>query len=352
MRDVAERAGVSTATVSRALTGSRRVSGDLLASVLGAARELDYQTNRLAASLRRRQTNSLGLVVPEIGNPFFPALVEAVERELDRSDRQLLLCESRLDSTTECRQLNALLQQQVDGLLVSPCDALKSREAVVATAAKIPLVQLDREVEGSNLDWVGIDDHAGMAAVVHHLAECGGRSVVFVSEEPANSSARRRLKGFLDSAFECEMQVLGVLLGTFSLAWGIEAANRIVSSRPLPDAVVCGNDLIAIGMLRELALLDVHVPEQLMVTGFDDTFLAQCCLPSLTTVRQPHDEIAAKALELLAAKDAVSKSRRKAQRVAVIPSLIIRESTTERANSFAEVIMAGDGTVAERSVLR
>jgi LacI family transcriptional regulator len=349
MRDVALRAGVSTATVSRSLTGSRKVSEQVLLSVLAAAQDLDYQTNRLAASLRRRVTNSIGLVVPEIGNPFFPALVESIERELGRSERQLLLCDSRLDSATESRRLGALMQQQVDGVLISPCDATKSHHAVVAAAAKVPLVQLDREIEDNRLDWVGLDDHAGMNAVVRHLAECGARSLMFVSAEPTNSSARRRLKGFLDSAFECGLNITGVLLGTFKLSWGAQAAAKVAESHPRPDAVVCGNDLIAIGMLRELALLNVQVPQELMVTGFDDIFFSECYLPSLTTVRQPHDEIAAVALRILAEIESSSKARHRAQRVAVVPSLVVRESTTARASSFPEAASTGDGGPAYRT---
>lgn len=324
--DIASRAGVSASTASRALSRSRPVAPATTARVMQAVEELGYRRNRLAAALRTHSSDSIGLVVPEIGNPFFPALIESVERELEKQGHQLLLCDSRLEPSVEARRLEALTDHQVDGILISPCDAIKSRHALRATAAKVPLVQLDREVDGEPLSWVGVDDSAGLSLVMRHLADRGSSSVLFVGSRSDNSSATARLKGFLDAAYDTGLVIKGALLGSFSLQWGAAAARRLAGEGALPDAVVCANDLIAIGLLRELLLLGIRVPEDVLVTGFDDTALARFCCPTLTTVSQPHQSIAERALELLGE----CRSGSDPQRVTITPTLAVRESTTHR----------------------
>jgi len=329
IRDVAARARVSVATASRALSGTRPVSERNALLVVAAANDLGYRPNRVASALRRQVTDTIGLVVPQITNPFFPALIEAVDARLQPTTRQVLLCDSMRDVGVEQLRLQALLDRQVDGIMISPCDAEHSAEAVRSASRRVPLVQIDRRVAGEATDWVGVDDTVGIHLVVEHVADVRAHSVVFVGSEPSNSSAQLRLAAFFDASARAELETFKPLLGEFTTAWGATAADALLSRFRLPDAVVCANDLIALGLLRRFLLAGVRVPDDVLVTGFDDIGAAELSTPSLTTVRQPHDAIAAEALRLLAERAEHHDGPH--QRVAVTPYLVVRESTTQLA---------------------
>jgi LacI family transcriptional regulator len=327
IRDVAARAGVSVATASRALSGSRPVSPSNLRQVTKAADALAYRPNRIAAALRRQVSDTIGLVVPQISNPFFPALIEAVHTQLQASTKQLLLCDSMQDPSEERHRLQALLDHQVDGILISPCDAAGSLEAIRAAARRVPIVQMDRRISGEATDWVGVDDTNGMALVIEHLAGGGAKTAIFVGADPSSSSsARLRLAGFADAAARVGLTTLPPRLRDFTTLWGVAAATEIVGLSELPDAVVCANDLIALGLLRQFARAGVQVPRDVLVTGFDDIAVAELSTPSLTTIRQPYDAVAREALRLLTNR--VERADAPAQQIAVSPQLVVRESTS------------------------
>ena len=292
---------------------------------MAAAAELSYRPNLVASSLRRQVTNTIGLVIPQISNPFFPTLVESIEWQLQSTTRQLLLCDSRGDPELERCRLQALVDRQVDGIMISPCDALRSADAVHATALQVPLVQIDRRITGDATDWVGVDDEVGMRLVVEHVARAGARTVVFVGSVPTNSSASLRLAAFAAESSGFGLKTSQPLLGDFTAAWGMEASGVLLAGR-VPDAVVCGNDLIAIGLLRKFLLAGVRVPDDVLVTGYDDITSAGLSAPSLTTVRQPHDAIAVEALRLLTER--FDRRDGPYQRISMTPELVVRESTT------------------------
>ena len=326
IRDVAERAGVSIATASRALSGARTVTPGNVERVRAAAAELGYRRNAVARALRRRVSSTIGMVVPQISNPFFPAIVEAVERQLQESGRELILCDSQQDPSLEARRILALVDRQVDGLIINPCDMVRSAAAVRAAASRLPLVQLDRYVEGNVSDWVGVDDDAGIQMLIAHLARTGARSFVFVSSEPTNSSAQLRLEAYVRATSRLDgRSAQALLLGEFTMEWGRTAAAQLVSGEHLPDAIVCGDDVIALGVVRELKNRGVAVPHDVAVTGFDDIGFASFCDPSLTTVRQPPEQLARESVRLL--DEQAGFATRSARRIAIAPELVVRAST-------------------------
>ncbi|GAV32126.1 purine nucleotide synthesis repressor [Coriobacteriaceae bacterium EMTCatB1] len=326
IKDVAQRAGVSVATASRVLSGAQRVSPELTARVRKAARELGYRHNALARALRYGKTATVGMIVPEIENPFFPSLVESVERALNRTDRNLLLCDAQQSAAMERSRARTLLERRVDGLVVVPVSMTDSAAMVEELASLVPVVQLDRHVEGHFADWVGIDNDFGMMLAVNHVVSLGAQRVVFVSATPESSAARQRLSGFNTAIRKVGLRSnRPPLLGAFSVDWGREAAKTLVAERPLPDAIVCGNDEIAVGLLGEFHRRHVRVPDDVMVTGFDDIRFASLANPPLTTVRQPAEAIANQAIRLLDAR--IEDMSLPVQRIAVSPQLVIREST-------------------------
>ncbi len=327
IHDVAQHAGVSTATVSRALSGSRPVSDELVRIVKSAVEELGYSGNVIASSLRRSRTDTIGMVVPSISNPFFTSLVENVEHALSQRGWQLFLCNSQSDPSIEAQRLKSLVARQVDGIIISPCHGSRSGDGVRSAAAALPVVQLDRFATGTHTDWVGVDDDAAQSLLVDHLWQRGARSAAFISSELTNSSTELRRGGFFRHS-----ERVGIVtreawtkLGDYSIAWGREASEAVLAGSERPDAIVCADDLIGLGVLQTCSTLGVSVPGELMVTGFDDIPFSELSNPPLTTVGQPQARIAAEAVRLL--DRAMTGSVASTAHIALAPQLVVRQST-------------------------
>ena len=324
LRDVAHASGCSVATVSRVLAGTRPVGQDTARTVRAAAERLGYRPNQVARALRSRSTGTIGLVLPQITNPFFPSLVREVEHALHAGGRALLLADCDDDPATEADRISALLDRQVDALLVIPVDEKRSREAVASAAAQVPLVLLDRACGPGVAHSVAVDNAAGMALVLEHLARAGRRRVCFLGADGGNSAAAERHAAYEAGAAALDPDAPSrVELGGFSVEFGRAAVDRVLPHRP--EALVCANDLIAAGALQRLRQLGTRVPGGIAVTGFDDTGIAGLAEPALTTVRQPVAQLAAEAVRLL---DEQPDDGPRAQRsVRLAPELVVRESS-------------------------
>lgn len=328
LRDVARASGCSVATVSRVLAGTRPVGAETARTVREAAERLGYRPNHVARALRSRFTGTVGLVLPQITNPFFPSLVRELEHALHAEGRALLLADCDDDPDAEAARIAALLGRRVDALLLIPADERRSRDAVASAAARVPVVLLDRGCGPGVADAVAVDNAAGMSLVLEHLAATGRRRPCFVGAAGTASAAAERRAAYVAGA-----GVLGpgaaerLELGDFSVEWGRAAVDRVWPSRP--DALVCANDLIAVGALQRLRQLGADVPGEVAVTGFDDIPLAGLADPALTTVRQPVAELAAEAAHLLFGRPGggTADSRRT---VRLAPSLVARASSAPR----------------------
>lgn len=328
IRDVAEHAGVSTATVSRALSGSRPVSDELARTIRSAVAELGYSANVIASSLRRSRTDTIGMVVPSIANPFFTSLVENVEHALAQRGWQLFLCDSRSDPVVEAQRLKTLVARQVDGIIISPCHGSRSGDGVRSAATALPVVQLDRFATNTHTDWVGVDDDAAQAMLMDHLRERGARSAAFISSQLTNSSTELRRAGFFRHTHRVGITTREewTKLGDYSIAWGREASRVILGAGESPDAVVCADDLIALGVLQTCSTLGLSVPHDVMVTGFDNIPFSELSNPPLTTIGQPQERIAAEAVRLL--DQAMTGAVGSTAHIALKPQLVVRRSTT------------------------
>ncbi|WP_030610885.1 LacI family DNA-binding transcriptional regulator [Streptomyces sclerotialus] len=328
LKDVARASGCSVATVSRVLAGTRPVGTETARTVREAAERLGYRPNHVARALRRRATGTVGLVLPQITNPFFPALVRELEHALHAAGRAVLLADCDDDPATEAARIAEFLDRQVDALLLIPVDERRSREAVADAARRVPVVLLDRGCGPGVADSVAVDNAAGMALVLDHLAAAGRRRPWFVGAAGTTSTAAERRAAYEAGAAAFGPSAPGrVELGDFSVAFGREAIDRIWPSRP--DAVVCANDLIAVGALQRLRQLGADVPGEVAVTGFDDVPLAGLADPALTTVRQPVTELAAEAARLLADRsdDGTPPGEAPPSRaVRLAPRLVVRAS--------------------------
>lgn len=331
VEDVARIAGVSTATVSRVFSGSTRVSDELRDKVLSAASRLDYTVNITARALRRERTSTVGMVVPDLSNPFFTLLVEGIERRLQELGLSLHLCSSAGDPDLESERVRSLRSSQVEILLITPAHIERSAPTLRAVAAEIPVIQLDQFADGVDSDWVGVDERLGMQLVLEHIVAEGAATAAYVGGAITNSSARARY-----DAARTEAARLGLalwndqrLLGDFSVGWGDQAAGLLAQAE-LPDAIICAADVIAFGVLQRLDALNIRVPEDVLVTGFDDIALSSHPRLSLTTVRQPVEEIARQAVEILVEIRDGGLVSHLPRRVALAPRLAIRSTSQRR----------------------
>jgi LacI family transcriptional regulator len=326
--------------VSRALSGVQTVDPDLAARVRATAERLGYRANRVARALRRQSTQTVGLVVPDLTNPFFPAVVQAVERKLRTLGLSLLLCDAGNDVEIEAERVLGLFDHQIDGLLISACDRIASRHAIRFAASRAPLVQIDRRAL-VDVAFVGVDQADAMRRIVDHLRDQGCRTFAYITPHPEISTAKERLDEFLRCSRPLDPDVGSrVFLGDFSLDWGHQAAARISDAGPLPDAIVCANDVIAIGALQALRERGISVPRDVAVTGFDDTVLAIASEPQLTTVHQPLEELGARAAAAL--HEAIADPRLPPRSSVLPATLAVRASSRRTAPDNAADTEPGD----------
>jgi LacI family transcriptional regulator len=321
LRDVAREAGVSTATASRALAGRDGVSPAVRKAVENASRRLDYRPSAAAASLRTRSTGALGMVIPDITNPFFPAMVQGVEHEFARRGLSLVLCDSEERTDVEASRIDILLRQRVDALIVCPVDRELSRPAIERAMRHFRVIQVDTRAL-DEADFVGVDALGVMDQLVDHLRQAGARTAVFVGSRTPMSSVEERLEGFTTACGRHGMVSLPpVPAEEADLSTGHAAVRQLVSGVGLPDAIVCANDLIAFGVLGELREVGARCPEDVLVTGFDDLGPAAELL-GLTTIRQPLADIGREAARLLQFESSAPRT------VRLAPNLVVRASTS------------------------
>jgi LacI family transcriptional regulator len=307
MRDVAQRAGVSMASVSRSLSGRRRVDPDIAARVRAAADELGYHVDSVGRSLRLRSTETMGLVVADLANPFFASLVTALDDALVERGIGLLLADSANDVDRERNAVGRLLARRVDALFVTPVSRKGSRSTVMAAASRCPVVQLDRR-SSRRVPEVGMDNAGAIRDVLAHLAASGRRRPAFIGSSREISTSWERERAFL--SVSVDRGTPRVVAGNFSLDWGRVATQQVMRRWRATDALVCADDLIAVGAIEQLRQLGRRVPDDVAVVGFDDTMIARLQTPQITSVRQPLEAMARAAVDYVLAEGAATRAGR------------------------------------------
>jgi len=324
--DVARLAGVSTATVSRSLNGTGQIAPSTQLAIESAIRELGYQPNRVARSLVTRSTQTIALLLPDITNPFYGALVSGIEQRTLELGYTILLCTTEDDPAREETYLDLLRSKQVDGALVDGLLLPADRLARFA-AEGFPIVCLDRDSPSPSVPLVQVDNRLGARLATGHLTALGHRRIAHVTGRPEMRISQERIEGYRESlesaGLEYEPDL--VVSGAFSEDGGFEAGLRLFARDPAPTAVFAANDLSAVGLLEAVAESGRQVPDDVSVVGFDDLRLASYTTPPLTTVRQPAREIGERATTLLL--DMTRGKRPRKLRHLLEPQLVVRRST-------------------------
>lgn len=323
VHDVARLAGLSTSSVSRALSGARPVSADVAERARRAAEQLEYRPDSVARSLRTQQTKTLGLVIADVTNPFFPLLIQAVEMACREAGLSLLLADAQNDVDIEAKSVQLLIDKRVDALLISPSHRFLSRSTIEAAAQSVRVVQLDR-VADHRSSFVRVDQARGVDLVVEHLQHQGRRQLGFIGSDPSVATSWERQEAFVESASRLDPRApLRVLAGEFSVDWGRQACAQLLEAWPEVDGIVCANDLIALGAQQALVATSVAVPEQVAVVGFDDTIIASA--GQLTSVRQPLADLARRAVTFCEQNNQRTEAPEQAT---LEPELMVRASST------------------------
>ncbi|MCS5716070.1 LacI family transcriptional regulator [Herbiconiux sp. CPCC 205716] len=328
IRDVARHAGVSAGTVSNVLNRPGYVGSETRERVLRSIADLEFTPTQEARKFRAGRGRTLGLALADLANPFFIDVALGAEAEAAALGVGLVIIHNGEDATREQHNLDVLVQQRVHGIMIAPVhdddpplDRLDGRG--------IPLVYLDRVSDDSLRCWVKTDDLAGGRLAGRHLVELGHRRLAFVGSLGGTAQVDHRFEGFSSAAAEAPDSVVERLATD---SWQIDDGRRAgasLAARPrteLPTAVMCANDLIAIGLLIEFARHGIRVPDDVSVVGFDDLSWAQATTVPLTTVRQPRAELGARAVRLLL-DEIDGGSAHEHGRVLLDPELVVRESS-------------------------
>ncbi|WP_438317972.1 LacI family DNA-binding transcriptional regulator [Candidatus Caldatribacterium sp. SIUC1] len=324
--DVAKKAGVSPATVSRALSGAKGVSEATRKKVLAVAQELQYSPNYIARSLKKRQTNTIALIISDITNPFFTTLARGVEDRASEYGFNTIFCNTDEDPRIEAAYVELMLRRQVDGLLISSCSNGESLE--VLFRKNVPVVLVDRRVPRSRWDYVVGDSEYGAYALTRHLLEVHGkRRIAIISGPLTLSTSRERIEGYRRALREagitpCEEHIRA---GAYKEEFGYQAARELLVGKHPVEAVFAGNNVIAVGVIRAARELGVRVPEDLALVTFDDFDLASALFPFLTAAKQPAYTIGTLAVEMLLERIR-GENIRERREVVLRPEIIIRKS--------------------------
>jgi DNA-binding LacI/PurR family transcriptional regulator len=324
---VAKRAGVFVATVSRVTNGLASVDKKLAKRVWEAINELGYVPNPQARALVSGRSRTLGLLVSEITNPFFPELIQSFEDIAGRHDFEVMVGSTNYNLERARRFIKLLALRRVEGVAVMTFRA-ESHLLDELIAQDVPLVSIDASIDAPRSLVLEVDYRKGITQAVQHLAVLGHRKIGFAGGPMPHLRNLKRKEAFIDAIRGIGLQVKEGLIfeGVHTFEGGTQAAHHFLTGPMQPTAIVCSNDVMAVGVLRVLAQQRLSVPGEMSVVGFDDIHLAEFANPPLTTVRMSREELARGAfdgLQLLRNPEAKAPHGS----IQVATSLIVREST-------------------------
>ena len=327
IKDVARLAGVSTTTVSHVINETRYVSDELRASVLAAMEELNYRPNVLARGLRRGETKTIGLVVPDNSNLFFAEVARIVENIGFENGYSVILCNSDGNLEKEAAYVNVLIAKQVDGVIFIAAGS-KYEHLHELTMAGIPVVVADRDIPQTLADVVLVDNERGGYDATRYLLSLGHRRIACIAGPSDLTPSADRVHGYRRALgeFGIPIEEKWIVPGDFRYQGGEAAIAELLRLGEPPSAVFVCNDVMAIGALRAVRSAGLQIPGDVSIVGFDDIPLASAVSPALTTVAQPIVELATLAAQLLMSRTQSDQQDGPKQRIVLDTELIVRGS--------------------------
>jgi DNA-binding LacI/PurR family transcriptional regulator len=329
IKDVAKRAGVSSATVSRVINGQPYVTNDVRDRVMEAVHFLSYRPNRVAQRLRASRSHLVGVLLSNISNPFYMMALEGIEHAVSRQGLSVLVCNSAVSTEREDNFISLLLSEEVAGLVIAPC--VEESEALqAAVESGLSVVVIDRRMSKPITDVVLADNQQGARLAIQHLLQQNHRRIAIINGPQHLTSGRERYQGYLQMLNEACIPHNPSLIrfGDFQQDSGYELMRDLIAHNELPFAVFIANNLMTIGALNAIHEAGLVIPDDIAVIGFDDLPWAISLNPSLTTVSQPAFDIGIHAAELLFNR--ITYPDRPARTIVLNTQLVIRESGLAR----------------------
>lgn len=327
IEDVARRAGVSDATVSRVLSNKPHVRPEVRDRVLMAVADLGYRPSHVARSLRAMRSSIVGLIISDIQNPFFTALVRAVEDVANAHHHAVFLCNSDEDVDKEHFYIELMQREHVAGVLITPTRETGSHCRKLVEA-RIPVVVLDRRVSDVDVDAVVVDNVQGAFNVVSHLIEMGHRRIAAVMGSPAITTFRERTEGYVRALEAYGIPFRSELVGSDAPteAAGCALTQQLLALSEPPTAIFAGNNMLTVGVLRAIRERKLNIPGDVALAAYDETPWASLMVPAITTVEQPTYELGQTAAELLLKR--IKDNQGSRQKIVLSTKLNLRESST------------------------
>jgi DNA-binding LacI/PurR family transcriptional regulator len=289
--DIAREAGVSIATVSKVFNGKGRISAETRSAVFAIMERLDFQPSVIASALTGKKTFTLGLLVPDISNPFFAEIARAIEDQGHQLGYSVVMCNTDNKDVKIERYISLLLQKSVDGIIIAT--GIERKEILEQLLARgLPIVLIARELPMIAVDTVVVDDYVGGCMAANHLIQLGHTEVAILSESHKVSSSRERVRGFRqtmsDAGHDFNEQWLKVC--DYRVEDGKNKTLELLQESSLPSAIFACNDMLAVGALQAAKEMKIRVPKELSIISFDNTILSSVTNPPLTTIAQPMEQ--------------------------------------------------------------
>ena len=328
LTEVAKKAGVSIATVSRVINQNSNVNPETRLRVEKAIKTLNYRPNRVAKRLRNKNASSnlLGVLIPDIQNPFYVDVLRGIEDVSHAHNYALIMCNFAQDENKEQLYLDILLSESVDGLIAAPAHE-QDQKVISIVKSGLPIVCVDRGLIGVDVDLVLVENRNGAYSAVQHLIDKGYRKIAYLSGLEQLPSSKQREQGYLealrDNGLEIDRDLIKYSDSRHNSSMIL--CDELLNMNHPPDAIFTGNNLITLGALETIHKRGLKIPEQVAVVGFDDMYWSISLNPPLTAVRQPAYEIGKRAAELLIQR--INDPSRSTINMILKTELMVRSST-------------------------
>ena len=325
IKDVAELVGVHHSTVSRVINNDSRISDKPKEKVILIINKLGYTPNAIARGLKTKRTYTLGILIPDITNPFFAEIARGMEDAANKNHFNVILCNTDDKLKKERTYLQILKGKRVDGLILGTAH-IKDQSILELERKKFPYILVSRNIEGLDKNCIIVDDVEGGMMATEYLIKLGHRRIAHITGPLKTRSALNRLEGYRLALkkHKIEYRVEWVGEGDFKIKGGYQVMKRFLKLTEPPSAIFAANDLLALGAMQAIQKKNFHVPEDFSVVGFNDIELASFVYPALTTIRQPMLEMGALAVNMLL--KIIEDGEFNQRKIVLKPKLIIRES--------------------------
>ncbi|MBV1757617.1 MAG: LacI family transcriptional regulator [Dethiosulfatibacter sp.] len=327
IKDIARLAGVSTATVSKVINRKdHEITETTREKVMSIVRQYNYVPNRIASSMVTKKTHTIGLIIPDISNPFFPELARGVEDYASKLGYAVFLCNTDNDAQKERTYLEKLQEKMVDGIILTASSHRRTNSKDLKES-NIPIVALDREIDSFKSGGTVISDNlSGAYEAVTYLLSRGLKNILYLAGPINSKPSKDRLQGYINALVDHNHQVNQemILDGSFTLDWGYSGTLMAIDRGLEFDSIFCGNDLIAFGAIQAIKLKGFRVPQDISVIGFDDIAMAGIIDPPLTTVKQPNYQMGYESSKILIG--IIEKHPPENRELVLNTKLIIRDS--------------------------